>query len=113
MEQLSITDSITARNEAMASVETHAGAPFREQAQQFVLDYLKAHGATSGEDITNACVASGIKPHDDRSFGVVFMVLSKRGDIFKVGTCQRVKGHGTSGGNIWDLATRDAHGLGN
>ena len=112
MEQLSITDSITARNEAMASVETHAGASFLEQAQQFVLDYLKMHGATSGEDITNACVASGIVPHDERAFGAVFMRLSKQGKICKVGTCQRVKGHGTSGGNIWDLATRDAHGLG-
>ncbi len=107
MEQLSITDSITARNEAMASVETHAGAPFREQAQQFVLDYLKTHGATSGEDITNACVASGIKPHDERAFGGIFMSLSKQRKIFKVGTCQRVKGHGTSGGNIWDLAGRE------
>mgnify|MGYP000131304490 CR=1 FL=1 len=112
MEQLSITDSITARNEAMASVEAHAGAPFREQAQQFVLDYLKAHGATSGEDLTTACVASGIKPHDERAFGAILMSLSRNGKIIKVGTCMRVKGHGTSGGNIWDLATRDAHGLG-
>lgn len=112
MEQLSIVDSLAARNEALGRVESHAGASFREQAQQFVLDYLKTHGATSGEDLTTACVASGIKPHDERAFGGVFMVLSKRGEIFKVGTCQRVKGHGTSGGNIWDLATRDAHGLG-
>lgn len=107
MEPLSITDSITARNEAMASVETHAGAPFREQAQQFVLDYLKAHGATSGEDLTTACVASGIKPHDERAFGAILMSLSRNGKIIKVGTCMRMKGHGTSGGNIWDLRTRE------
>lgn len=107
MDQLSITDAIVARNEAMGSVETHAGAPFAQQAQQFVLDFLKRHGATPGEQIANACLASGIKPHDDRAFGGVFMALSKRGLIFKVGTCVRVKGHGTSGGNIWDLRTRE------
>ena len=112
MDQLNITDAIGARNEAMGRVETHAGASFKEHATQFVLEYLRTHGATSGEELTTACVASGIKPHDERAFGVVFMSLSRKGLIFKVGTCVRVKGHGTSGGNIWDLATRDAHGLG-
>lgn len=107
MEQLSLTESITTRNEAMERVETHAGASFNQDAQRFVLDYLATHGETSGEDLTNACVANGITPHDERAFGAVFMALSKRGLIVKVGTCVRVKGHRTSGGNIWDVRTRE------
>lgn len=107
MDQLTITDAIAARNEAMGRVEAHAGPSFKEDAKQFVLDYLRKRGATSGEELTDACIASGIKPHDERAFGAVFMALSKRGLIFKVGTCVRVKGHGTSGGNIWDLTTRE------
>lgn len=106
MEQLSITDSITARNEAMASVEAHAGAPFREQAEDFIVTYLRTHGPTAGEALTSACVASGIKPHDERAFGAILMSLSRNGKIIKVGTCMRMKGHGTSGGNIWDLTQR-------
>lgn len=107
MEQQTIADAIQARNEAMGRVETHAGPSFREQAEQFIVTYLLAHGPTPGETLTSACVANGIVPHDERAFGVVYMVLSKRGIIAKVGTCPRVKGHGTSGGNIWDLVKRE------
>jgi len=107
MEQLSIVDAINARNEAMVRVESHAGPSFMESAKDFVTTYLATHGATSGEVLTTACVASGIVPHDERAFGAVFMRLSREGTILKVGFCPRVKGHGTSGGNIWDLVKRE------
>ncbi len=106
MEQLSIVDSLAARNEALGRVESHAGASFREQAEDFIVTYLRTHGPTAGETLTSACVASGIKPHDERAFGAILMSLSRNGKIIKVGTCMRMKGHGTSGGNIWDLTQR-------
>lgn len=94
------------RDAAMVQVETHAEAHrpgFKEQACAFVLDYLEQHGASSGEVITDACKAAGIIPHDDRAFGPVYMALARQGRIQKVGTAKRLRGHGTSGGNVWGL----------
>lgn len=76
---------------------------FGPRAQAFVLEYLSRHGATSGEDLTDACKATGIAPKDDRAFGTVYMLLSRQGLIEPVGFCDRRKGHGTSGGRVWRL----------
>lgn len=94
---------IEERDEAMALVEKKAGIQFRIDAGAFVLRYLGVHGATSGEDITDACKAAGIVPHNDRAFGPVFMALSRKNFIEKCGTAARRKGHGTSGATIWRL----------
>lgn len=94
------------RDQAIARVAQHAEearAGFLEEARQFVLTYLQVHGATSGEQLTTACKAAGIRAHDDRAFGAVFLGLAKRGQIEKCGTVKRAKGHNTSGGNVWRL----------
>lgn len=83
-----------------------AEAQFRERARQFVLDYLRQYGATSGEVITDMAVAAGIVPHDARAFGPVFGYLAHkcRRQIVCVGYVPRAKGHGTAGGRVWALA---------
>jgi len=94
------------RDRAMAQVGTHAEERrpgFGEAAAAFVLAYLETHGASPGELITVECSEAGIRPHDDRAFGPVYMRLAREGLIEKVGTCRRERGHGTAGGNIWDL----------
>ena len=97
-----------ARDEAMARVsakaETHSPG-FGVLAEGFVLHYLAEHGPTPGELVNLACKQSGIAPpHDDRAFGSVYMRLSKRGRIVKVGSVKRRRGHNTEGGIVWALA---------
>jgi hypothetical protein len=82
--------------------EEHRPA-FLDLARAFVVAYLQAHGPTSGEVLTAACKADGIKAHDDRAMGPVFMTLAQRGQIVKAGTVNRLRGHNTAGGNIWRL----------
>jgi len=95
------------RDAAMASVAENAeeATPnFAAEAAACILDYLSRHGPTPGETLTDACKAAGIKPHDDRAFGPVYMRLSRRGAIVKAGAAVRRKGHGTSGGTVWAIA---------
>ena len=102
----SLLDWADQRDEAMARVEKHATQTFPEfsaRAREFITNYLKEHGETSGEDLTDACKAAGIAPHDDRAFGPVYFRLARTNVIEKCGTCIRKRGHGTSGGSIWRL----------
>lgn len=106
VEQMTFDIACGLRDEAMSKVEINANehAPeFSQRAGTFVVEYLAAHGSSSGEDITNSCLNAGIIPHDDRAFGPVYMRLARSGQIKKAGFCKRKKGHGTSGGNIWEL----------
>ena len=92
---------------AMQTVAQHAEAVrpgFAEQARALVLAFLEEGGPMSGEQLTSLCKSSGVKPHDDRAFGSVYYGLAKAGQIVKVGTCKRQRGHGTSGGSIWSLS---------
>lgn len=96
----------TQRDKAMHRVAQHAEdvrPSFGAQAADFVLTYLAMHGPTSSEILTTQCKADGIRAHDDRAFGPVYMLLAKRHLIEKVGSVRRSKGHGTSGGNVWGL----------
>jgi hypothetical protein len=96
------------RDQAMQQVEHNANESlpaFSVRAEQFILEYLRYHGETSGEALTDACKRSGITPHDDRAFGPVYGRLAKQKLIEVCGTCVRTKGHGTRGGNIWRLVT--------
>jgi hypothetical protein len=72
-------------------------------ARDFVLASL-ADGPTRAEVLVNAAKAAGFVPKDDRAFGGVFLSLSRKGLIQRVGVGKRSKGHGTSGGLIWALA---------
>ena len=104
--QTTLDQAMTERDAAIEQISQTAGEEFRKKAQWFVMVYLQQHGDTPGETITDACKLAGIVPHDDRAFGAVFIRLSKRGIIRKVGTCLRRKGHATSGGNVWGLVER-------
>jgi len=92
---------IVERDRSMKRVERNAGQEFGARARAFIVSHLREHGATSGEDLTDACKRAGIEPHDDRAFGPVFLKLSRDGDIESAGSCERRKGHGTRGGTIW------------
>jgi hypothetical protein len=94
------------RDAAMAQVERNAGESFAERASAHILADLAQRGPTSCEILTDRCKLDGIKPHDDRAFGPVYMSLMRQGKIEKCGTVIRTKGHGTSGGNVWKLTTK-------
>lgn len=87
----------------LRELEEKASDGFLKRAGEFVLHFL-AGGPMSSEDLTDACKAAGIVPAEDRHFGVVYATLSRRGQIVKAGVCDRRKGNGTTGGNIWKLA---------
>lgn len=98
-----------ARDRAMSRVGQAAedrNPGFAEQAEAFIVDFLRAHGPTAGEVLTIACKAAGIRPHDDRAFGPVYFRLVHAGALVKVGTARRERGHGTAGGNVWSLRER-------
>lgn len=103
--QTTIVDAIAARNIGMTDVAKSAGRQFGELASTYIVQHIREHGPTSGEDLTEACHRAGIIPHDDRAFGPVFFRLSKQGLIRKCGTAIRKRGHMTTGGNVWCAAT--------
>lgn len=91
------------RDKALDQVQRNAGEIFRSRARGFVLAYLRHHGPSAGEEVTDACKLAGIAPHDDRAFGAVYIALARAGFIEKCGSCIRRKGHGTAGGNVWRI----------
>ena len=76
------------RDLALETVERNAGEVFKERAMAFALDWMAGKGVVSGEDITDACKAAGIVPHEDRAFGPVYLALARQGAIVRVGTLQ-------------------------
>ena len=104
---LDFTAAIKDRDLAIARVSQHAEDAhpgFLEQAKAFIVAYLAVHGPTPGEVLTLACKAAGIRSHDDRAFGAVYLGLARAGRIVQVGSVRRARGHGTQGGSIWDLS---------
>lgn len=101
--QTTIDQAIAERDAALKAVEKSAGPAFLDRACFHVLMYLKEHGPTAGEDLTDACHRAGIVPHSDKAFGNVYLRLSRRGLIQKCGTVARKRGHMTAGGNVWGL----------
>ncbi len=85
---------------------------FGQLMQEFILQYLRANGPTSGEIITNAAKRSGIVPANDKAFGGPYNALQRRGLIMVDGILPRFKGHGSSGAKLWRLtaAGGDANG---
>lgn len=74
-----------------------------EGARSFILACLAERGKTSGEALTDAAKAVGYVPHDDRAYGPVYASLRRRNLIRCVGFCERLKGHSTAGGRVWEL----------
>lgn len=106
--QTTLEEALAERDAAMEQVSNTAGEVFLQEARVFVLNYLRIHGPTPGEDLTDKCLDAGVVPPNGlRAFGGVFHGLAKRGLIHKVGTCVRRKGHATSGGNIWGLIKKE------
>jgi len=104
----SFTEAIEARDAAMKQVEAGAGVAFADAAREFVVAYLARNGAVSSETLTDAAVASGIKPKNTtRAFGPVYASLARQGVIEIVGRVRRRKGHATTGGNVWQLAQKN------
>jgi DNA adenine methylase len=102
---------VAERDSAMAQVAEHAEAEspgFQDCARAYVLSYLAERGRASGEELTEATKAAGIVPPDDRAFGAVYGSLRKDGKIRKAGSSLRTKGHGTAGGNVWELVPGEA-----
>lgn len=102
-------DRDTALEQVAANAERHSPR-FAERAEACMIDHLRCNGPQTGEALSDACKALGIIPHDDRAFGPVLMRLAKAKLIHKIGIAPRRKGHGCSGGNIWEL-TQAAKGI--
>lgn len=97
--QLAI-DFTTARDEGMSRVAGKAerkSPGFTFRADCFLIDYVAVHARFTGEDCTDAAVAAGICPHDQRAFGPVYMRAIRKGLIRRVGYEPRRKGHGSPG----------------
>ena len=78
----------------------HAMPGFTVRAADFMLACLVLDGPMSGEDLTDRAKAAGFVVPDDRAFGSAFRRLLQIGARI-VGTCPRVKGHGSSGGKVY------------
>jgi len=75
-----------------------------QAAGKCIVELLRARGAMSGEELTDAAMAQGHRPHDQRAFGPVYARLAREGLIRCVGYCARRKGNGTAGGRLWGVA---------
>lgn len=73
-------------------------------AKRFILGWLARYGRQSGEQLVDAAIAHGFRPHDGRAYGAVFQQLVREERIRCVGTAERRKGHGTAGARLWELA---------
>lgn len=83
---------------------------FGERAYTFIVDYIRAqtalYGSVPGEQATLAAQAAGIGAgRDARAFGAIFAKAIRQGDIKVVGSCPRVRGHGTAGGRLYSAGS--------
>lgn len=94
-----------ARDAGMALAADNSGPAFQQAARAFALRYLEQVGEATGESITDAAKAAGIRPvNTDKSFGAVYMGLARAGLIVRRGWGRRLKGHLTGGATIWGIA---------
>lgn len=98
-----IPEAVAAGQRAQAQVAENAGPDFATAARAFVLNYLRVMGPTSGEDLSDACLAENIVPHSTKAFGPVYAKLRRDGLIEHDSYCLRRRGHGTAGGIVWKL----------
>lgn len=69
-------------------------------------DWVKEHGPTSGEDLVDFAMAHGFRGHDMRCFGGVFSSLVRQGSLVVLRSdLPRKRGHGTSGGKLYGIAS--------
>lgn len=72
-----------------------------EGAARFILGWLRRHGPTPGETLTDRAIEHGYHCHDSRAFGPVYASLARKKLIACSGYCLRKRGNGTAGGRIW------------
>jgi hypothetical protein len=73
-----------------------------EGARRFIASWVRRHGPTSGEDLTDAAKAHGFRGKDDRCFGGVFLAAVSRGELVVLRSdLPRRRGHGTTGGKLY------------
>ena len=82
---------------------SNCGLDFRSKAMAHILSYLRKHGISSAEMLTDSCKLAGIKSGDDRHFGVVYRTLLAERAIYWAGPCRRAKGHASHGGSMYAL----------
>jgi hypothetical protein len=69
-----------------------------------MLAHLRAVRQATGEDLVDLAMANGCRAADARAFGGVFRSLSQNKVIRCVRSdLPRKRGHGTSGGKLWEL----------
>lgn len=101
---LATARAVGERGAQMATDKAERDAPgFVARAEAAVLAKL-ATGPASGEDITDH-VQQQVGFKDGRCMGSVFASMHRRALIRIVGECARRRGHGTSGGHIWERCT--------
>jgi hypothetical protein len=71
-----------------------------QSAREYVLAYLREHGPTPAEQITDAARAAGAVPSEYRGFGIVFHQLFRERLIRHVDFCWRRNGRDS---RIWDI----------
>jgi hypothetical protein len=83
-------------------------ATFQDRSRRFVLDFLRTHGATSSEDLTDAMLTAGITPPggDSRAFGWIYQKLGADMLAEKYAPSFRRKGHLTLGGYVWKITAK-------
>ena len=76
---------------------------FGARALAFIVSHVRAKGQVSGESITLAATASGIRPKKgDRAFGAIYAKALRKGYIRVHSYVPRLRGHGTSGGKLYE-----------
>jgi hypothetical protein len=89
---------------ALGAEKARRVAPaFIERACAHVLAYLREHGVSSGELLTDSCKLAGIRSTSDKHMGCVYRSLLRAGLIRWAGDARRTKGHLTRGGSLYSL----------
>lgn len=89
--------------EASAKKAKKVDPLFVEKACANILKQLE-RGTRTGEELVDGCLAAGIRPHDARAFGAVFLRLTRqRLAVSRISLQPRRKGHGTAGLREWEL----------
>lgn len=102
---MAAADAAGARGIALGLEKAQRVSPdFIARACDHIKLYLRDHGRTSGEILTDSCKMAGIVSTDDRHFGGVFRKLLDAQQIRRVAVgVKRSKGHGSAGGSAYEL----------
>lgn len=93
---------------AVAAIDAAIANEFPAKARRFVLTHLRRHGPTSGEDLTDAMLAAGMKhpSGSDKGFGGIYRGMHFVDLIEPYGDGNRRKGNNTRGATIWRITAK-------